>query len=747
MKRGRLLALVLALLLLLSLLPTAASATAPMQIGQWEERWVLPYPHGIKQVIHDGSRYLAVTDFQLHTSADGSRWSAVPLPPLQGNRLERVLFALERYFLLTSNGLFVSEDLKSWQPQDLRGPAGLREIAAGEESIIVSGSFYDSGTLRHGIWLSEDGQLWTQYIPGKADPPALERILYHQDRFVGLADKELYYSFDGIVWSRAKMSQPLTHALRDLAAGDGVLVAVGEAGTALRSIDGGRTWTAEPVTPHAHLRRVVYGGGRFVATGSRTGTINMVWGDRETVRLGALFTSADGKGWRLGSMSDAELPDAPAPFESETYQGWEMIDVLAYGPGGFLGAEEVELQHRTAFFTSSDGQDWLRVANDRPRALTTLAYGDGLYLGLTREGELLASTDALSWEVRTAPFQSGAYPPVISYGEYGFMLAGDGGLYRSTDGFSWSREPAVSGRFRAIAYGDGRYVAVGEDGLTAVFHEGVWQTSQAWYNGPVNAVAYGDGRFVIVGALGNIAHSADGRYWQPARSGTSLPLTGIAYGNDRFVVVGGSEGEAQIHETGPAVILSSPDGRRWTTEQESNNEMLRSVAYGDGIFLIGGMNLLVSEDGDRWEIVGGEWQISLVPGQMPEAFVPPISVVAGPGESVVIWGPRLIVRNMVDTARSSIKAERDQVIADGVDTATIVVQLMDKRGRPLPNRTVQLIQSSGKSQTAVATQSTDASGRARFVVHSDARGRFSYSARVDGAALPVPGASVEFVAP
>lgn len=61
------------------------------------------------------------------------------------------------------------------------------------------------------------------------------------------------------------------------------------------------------------------------------------------------------------------------------------------------------------------------------------------------------------------------------------------------------------------------------------------QTSASY---PLNGVAYGNGTFVAVGEDGTILTSRDGRNWTRQTSGTSKDLDGVAYGNGTFVAVG-----------------------------------------------------------------------------------------------------------------------------------------------------------------------------------------------------------------
>ena len=91
-------------------------------------------------------------------------------------------------------------------------------------------------------------------------------------------------------------------------------------------------------------------------------------------------------------------------------------------------------------------------------------------------------------------------------------------------------------------------------------------------------VAYGDGRFVAVGATGTIVYSNDGDRWQEAPgSATSADLRGIAFGDGRFVAVG-----IEL----PGMVVYSSDGSTWSQASASaTSGHLVDVTFGNGRFV------------------------------------------------------------------------------------------------------------------------------------------------------------------
>ena len=127
-------------------------------------------------------------------------------------------------------------------------------------------------------------------------------------------------------------------------------------------------------------------------------------------------------------------------------------------------------------------------------------------------------------------------------------------------------------QFRAIAFGRGTFVAVGDSGRRLTSTDG-----QAWTNdtgeGSANltAIAYGNMRFVAVGVGGRRVRSIDGgETWDSDVSGGG-DLYAVAYGNGVFVAVGNGQ------------TLTSPDGATWTPRSSPAN--LFSITFGAGKFV------------------------------------------------------------------------------------------------------------------------------------------------------------------
>lgn len=147
-------------------------------------------------------------------------------------------------------------------------------------------------------------------------------------------------------------------------------------------------------------------------------------------------------------------------------------------------------------------------------------------------------------------------------------------------------------------------VSPGSAGLT-------WSSRVNGAKSDLRAVAYGNGKWVAVGNDGAIYVSADTITWTPAFNLALVNLLGVAYGNGKWVAVGGEN-------LANAKILTSEDGLAWTERLAPfKNADLKAVAYGDNRWVAvghghdGGGVIFISEDGETWGQVDGAVNLPL----------------------------------------------------------------------------------------------------------------------------------------
>jgi hypothetical protein len=306
-----------------------------------------------------------------------------------------------------------------------------------------------------------------------------------------------------LVWEA--VTSPTARTLWGVAWGNGLFVAVGDAGTLLTSPDGA-TWTPRSSGTARWLLAATYGGGRFVVVGDH----------------GVILISPNGIDWTVETEPAPEVPNR------------RLNTVLATGEGYFAVGEPGVYAYRVAFnldpvvSSTAPASSWLRG----------LALGHGLVVAVGRDGAFgypFAGNRHISGlpVTQNAPYSStGAASNVeaVVFTRDRFVAVGQGGVVlRSPDGRSWNAGSAgTTGHLLGLAHFDNSWVAVGDGGLIRTSDDGVTWTGRA---SPINrtlrsvaasatvAVAVGDGGALVRAAPPDPDPSAGGGFRGRRRHG------------------------------------------------------------------------------------------------------------------------------------------------------------------------------------------------------------------------------------
>jgi len=231
------------------------------------------------------------------------------------------------------------------------------------------------------------------------------------------------------------------------------------------------------------------------------------------------------------------------------------------------------------------------------------------------------STNGTTWSAASeSPY---SYVPVlvtgITYGTQFIAVGYDssgGVIIYSSDGASWTRVTTTTfgtSYINDVAYGNGRYVAVGRNGKMAYSTNGTtWTavtTTQFGTSDYINGITYASGKFVAVGDSGKMAYSTNGTTWTAVTDSkfSTATIYGITYGGpsgmEKFIAVGSSLGSFKI--------TYSTDGVTWTSVSQYISgglfSSLNRVTWGGNkyIAVAGGGVMLFSVDGTYWAQIDG----------------------------------------------------------------------------------------------------------------------------------------------
>ena len=285
----------------------------------------------------------------------------------------------------------------------------------------------------------------------------------------------------------------------------------------------------------------------------------------------------------LVAVATAVLP-APHARAATSQSPWRIV---ATSPAGHwqtvthVGGLFVALGDGALVAVSHDGVTW---SDHRVPAgdWQTVAYGNGRFIALSSASAAsheVISSDGVTWTALPGP--TGAWA-ALTYGAGRFVAVGaDGQVTTTIDGVHWTTTWVHSKfHFTAIAYGNGRFIAVdntmGDDiislnGLSWSFYR-IFAPSQRW-----DALSFGDGNFVAFDNARRdiVATTVLGYTWTTHVTARSQDVNASTYGCDRFVAVGHSP-------VASGAFFTSPTGTAWTSAAMLSDATApwTSVAYG-----------------------------------------------------------------------------------------------------------------------------------------------------------------------
>lgn len=222
----------------------------------------------------------------------------------------------------------------------------------------------------------------------------------------------------------------------------------------------------------------------------------------------------------------------------------------------------------------------------------------------------------------------------MAYGVFTPHLLGSKG---GAKGFPWTgRVLPEANTWRSVAFGNGIFVAVSQDGASRVMTstDGItWTISSASQANAWRGVAFGNDVFVAVAQAGTnrVMTSPDGITWTNRSASQANAWVGVRYIQDKFVAIatGGTnrimtslDGVTWTNRTPPAqlwydvagsnslmmvisyagTVATSPDGVTWTNRTAPFTQFGTGLAFGNGVFVAvdatGGCR--TSDDGITW---------------------------------------------------------------------------------------------------------------------------------------------------
>ncbi len=208
-----------------------------------------------------------------------------------------------------------------------------------------------------------------------------------------------------------------------------------------------------------------------------------------------------------------------------------------------------------------------------------------------------AATAQVTWTTVAASGTTNELRAIV-YGNGEFVAVGDvGTILTSTNGTTWTaRTSGTTKELFGITWGNNLFIAVGDSGTLLTSTNGTsWTAVVTNLPYPLHAALWADNMYVVVGDNGTILTSPTGVTWTTQVSGCFCDFLGIAYGGQpaTFVVVGGF--------TGP-IMTTSPNGTTWTAITAPGTQVLNQVVWsGTSFAAVGDSGVIyTSPGGTAW---------------------------------------------------------------------------------------------------------------------------------------------------
>jgi len=269
---------------------------------------------------------------------------------------------------------------------------------------------------------------------------------------------------------------------------------------------------------------------------------------------------------------------------------FDVLESVAYGNGLFVGVGS-----GGNIWTSPTGKTWTKKTSNTDKYLYQVAYGNSTFVAVGDSGTIITSPDGMTWPRQTSRTTNTLRG--VAFGNGFFMAVGAGAtVVTSPNGTTWTQiTPNTTKSLKKLRYLNNLFVTIDYSAYVSAIilssADGItWTESDITQTGNVpNDVAYGNNTYVVVGGFGEIFTSPDLVTWDE-RTNTGMTtnsLNSVIYedANNLFVAVGAS-----------GTIITSPDGITWMARRNLASDLsLNDVTFGGGTFVAVGQDAIQSD--------------------------------------------------------------------------------------------------------------------------------------------------------
>ncbi len=536
-------------------------------------------------VTYGNGRFVAVATGgtnRIMSSTDGINWSLHQAPEV--NSWWSVTYGNGKYVAVGSlgtNRVMVSLDGINWTAHQAAAESFWFSVTYGNGQFVAIALGGETQVMN-----SEDGINWTaQEVP---ESTSWSSVTFGLGKFIAVLQNgidngltRVMSSPDGKNWTAYKAAEP--NAWFTVGYGGGKFVALSRNGE-------NRVMISDCTIPSAELAAPT----RLLAYPTdRTVEIEFAAPyDGVDPITNYEYSLDNGESWTPLNQDKLGSPVTITDLTNNTEYSIALRAVNSQGPGAM--SLTIKAKPEACFA----GQVWegKMAAGGSDSEWTSVVYGNGKFVALADWGatRAMSSQDGIQWTANQVPQLNGWSSVTFGNGKF-VAVAYDGAnrVMNSTDGITWTTHSAAeANNWTSVTYGDGKFVAVAPSGANRVMTSTdgiIWVAHEV--SGSPYAITFGNGRFVAVGD-NSVMSSTDGRNWTIHTSPESNYWTSVTYGNGRFVA---------ISRNGNKQVMSSLDGMNWTSHDTPSIRSWNSIGFGDGRFLAVATDLVMSsQDGIYW---------------------------------------------------------------------------------------------------------------------------------------------------
>lgn len=514
------------------------------------------------------------------TSTDGKTWSAAASGIDASEYFYSVAFGNGKFVAAGAN----NDECYTWTGSGswTEGGSGLGDGASG---IVYANSEFVAVGYVDGFYASPDGSTWTQTGGGSSEldfgpgTPMTYGSINGQGAFVGVASvaggagatpNDIFISSSGNCnWIQIETDANVP--LYGITYGDGVFVAVGGNATILTS-----SLSTAPSAPEMDWTIAPYASGTSDTSDYLAGIctsssqFEIVGYDSDVS-----FSSPNGFQWTQGGSG----------------LGNGALNSVEYGNGLYVGVDS-----GGDIYTSSTGNTWTQRLTGSGTSLNGVVAANGYTIAVGASGSILECPEGSvsPWTARTSGTSDNLNGVCFAGAPNAlFVAVGDSGTILTTaNTTTWtSRTSGTVNDLYAAAYGAGKLVAVGA-GTILYSTDGInWNAPAAYYNGGqyLYSIVYTNSLFVAVGEQGWTAISSDGVHWIGESSATINDLHSVTASGGTIAAVGDNGSIMESVKPALTITPSKPPARSFqlsllgwpnsTVEIDSTSSLKGNVSW------------------------------------------------------------------------------------------------------------------------------------------------------------------------